>query len=507
MYPRFSYRRVLASLAACALALVLVPAAASAAPCEVDLVDSGSFEWDINDSDASVGDGEHLPSGRSDAFDTFSELFIDTGSGFTEYSNPNTSGCTTEENDRELIFPADDIGGLDVSRKVLVPDSGLAFARWLDILHNPTSNPITLDMQYFGEPGSDGDGFIVGTSSGDTSLDAADNWMAWSDDDGSSGDPDETHNWDGSVQGAFDRADDRDVDFGSDDDLTVSYDDIVVQPGQTLIYMHVESMRTTDADAASAGATLGDAPADVMAGLTDAERNQVQNWNLRDRDGDGVEDQNDNCPTVANSDQTDTDGDGQGDACDSDDDNDGISDAAEQEIGTNPKSADTDGDGKGDRDDQCPKVSGQGADGCPVAASTAQEIIAADSTPPVVRLSSRRGISARTLLRGFNTAVNCSEDCVARLRLLGATRSGDARLARGFNRTLAREFLRFGEGRRTVKVRPCERRSNARRQSTSCLRRLGAELRRAGRITVKLQVVVKDRSGNTNRETRSISVR
>ncbi len=63
-----------------------------------------------------------------------------------------------------------------------------------------------------------------------------------------------------------------------------------------------------------------------------------------DTDNDGILNTVDNCPVVANADQRNTDLDDAGDACDSDDDNDGVTDAAEDELGTDPLVADTDGD-------------------------------------------------------------------------------------------------------------------------------------------------------------------
>ena len=69
-----------------------------------------------------------------------------------------------------------------------------------------------------------------------------------------------------------------------------------------------------------------------------------------DFDSDTVENPFDNCPSDANTDQLDTDDDGDGNACDADDDDDGMSDTDEETYGfdpLDPADADEDADGDG----------------------------------------------------------------------------------------------------------------------------------------------------------------
>jgi hypothetical protein len=127
-----------------------------------------------------------------------------------------------------------------------------------------------------------------------------------------------------------------------------------------------------------------------------------------DTDADGVADEDDNCPpnssnpkTAYNPDQADNDQDRRGDLCDLDDD----------------------GDSRLDRDDNCPRASnseqtdkdgdgiGTACDPQEIPAAPAEAAFTADTTKPVVRLTSSSRRSTADALGGLATGVSCSEAC------------------------------------------------------------------------------------------------
>jgi hypothetical protein len=172
----------------------------------VELVDSAEFEWDISEA-GFIGDGRHVPTGRSDAYDGFGYLYLsaDDGATYTQWINPDPLGCTYEDDGREVVFPADTaaVPGLEIRRKVFVPATGLPFARWIDSLTNTSAAAVTVRLRWGGNLGSDSSTGVTGSSSGDFEIDVADRWAGTS----GGGDPDLAHVWGTVLPNAVDAAD------------------------------------------------------------------------------------------------------------------------------------------------------------------------------------------------------------------------------------------------------------------------------------------------------------
>lgn len=505
--------RLIAGLALTAIALLASSAAEShAASCDLTfanpgLVDSAGFEWNLEQT-SRVNDAIHMGTSRSDAFDAGGRLLVSTNPalGFSEYTNPDTSGCVMEDDGREIAYPADtgSIPGLSIRRKIYVPSAGTGFARTLDVFENTSGSAISVTMRFSSNMGSDGFTGVDETSSGDAVIGSADRWATTSHTDPNELDPPVAHVWDQARGAPVDTSDLAGQFAGEDptnavsvENVTAEYQGVVIPAGATFAYMHLLAARLDRPGTRAAAAQLGTGPGEVFTGLSDPEIRALRNW-TPDGDGDGRIDGNDNCAAVANGDQADLDGDGAGDACDGDDDGDGLSDAVEATIGTNPRAGDSDLDGRADGADACPTRASASADGCPPAPDPGpNEPPPADPGPAPDRLPPRFAISgtpatttrAALLRRGVSGTLTPNEPVRFDVQLLASLRR--IRAATAGDLVLAQTSITLAGGARTFAVRVPKR-----------LR--GAVGRRA---TLRLRVTAIDAAGNRTTRTRRIKVR
>jgi Ca2+-binding RTX toxin-like protein len=247
-----------------------------AAPCgdgggEVLLRDSAGWPWDLSD-DGSVDNG------LGDAFDGFPGIEV----GGSSYSGAPANSCTHEDGGREIAYPEDLLGGLQVSRKVFVPATGIAFARFLSLLRNDTAAPVTTTYQFTGNLGSDSSTAIEATSSGDKTAAVGDVWAVSHDTADSPPEPEDPvvlQVWAGTAPGAPQGITSIAWPSTGDDAPEVNWD-VTVPPGATFVFMHVVGQRIALTPALADVQQLAAGAPDVFVGMSTAEKAALRNWVL-----------------------------------------------------------------------------------------------------------------------------------------------------------------------------------------------------------------------------------
>jgi Carboxypeptidase regulatory-like domain len=182
-------------------------------------------------------------------------------------------------NNRQLVIKQDTpISGLTVSRKVFVPQNGY-FARYLEIVENRTSSPITAKVAvklaegaYIGNNSESSQ--IVTTSSGDTSLQASgpnkDNWLVFG--------PTRSIIL-SNPQGAI-TADS--ITFGSVSrpNIVATWSNLSVPPGGKVVLMHFVVQQINNAGAIASATRLTQLPPEALQGLSVDEIGATVNFAL-----------------------------------------------------------------------------------------------------------------------------------------------------------------------------------------------------------------------------------
>jgi Ca2+-binding RTX toxin-like protein len=218
-----------------------------------DLFDSVGFRWDIQQN-GSIGDG------TNDAYD----------GGLNLNDFPFFETAQTEDNDREIVIGAATVNGVEVRRKIYVPEDQ-SWARFLEIVTNTSSSTVDYTVNLSTNLGSNGETVLVNTSNGDTVFNTDDNWLVTDDFDGS-GDPTMLHviaGEDGSL-----RPNTASLSF---DDVNFAYN-LTLDPGQTLIVMHFAAQNPDQATALAKAPELTDLELDALAGMSEEELQQVVNF-------------------------------------------------------------------------------------------------------------------------------------------------------------------------------------------------------------------------------------
>jgi hypothetical protein len=190
---------------------------------------------------------------------------------------------TVEQSGREIVTRQNGLAGLNVTRKLFVPATGY-FSRQLEVLSNPTLDPITVDVRV--TSGMLGGLNVVGTSSGDSFLSladpaTADRWVVV--DDLSDGDPALIGGQPATAfaftgAGAAAPAGLASYTLSNPAQLQVGWNHVVVPPGGTVSLLHFAAQQTSRAAAAASVDRLSQLPPEALEGLTADEIAAIVNF-------------------------------------------------------------------------------------------------------------------------------------------------------------------------------------------------------------------------------------
>jgi len=210
----------------------------------------------------------------------------------------NPSGTyTLADGGRSVVLPAVSIAGLNVSREIFVPATGGNFVRFLNVFTNPTLNPITVDITIGGNLGSNGLTIVTGSSDGDNLAEPTDTWFTTDDSNNGAGDPSLGHVLQG--LGASETLDSithsflgtpfnyfyGTLTFPADgvyrvDSFFDIFTNVTIDPGETVSIMLFGIQDSNNANAIAEATSLATLPSVALAGLTQAERSQIINFNV-----------------------------------------------------------------------------------------------------------------------------------------------------------------------------------------------------------------------------------
>jgi hypothetical protein len=234
----------------------------------VRLYDANATGFDI-DANGRLSDSSVLRQSAGGGM----RLEIDTGGATTAFAG-NAIG-TLEAGGRQVVTRQQGLAGLDVTRRIYVPIDGY-FARYVDVLSNPGSSPITANVWVTSFTSSSNT--LVATSSGDATLDVADaatadRWLTADDGNATSGVPALAFVFDGAggtTRAAF-------AAFAPSNSAVWRWDGVTVPAGGSVAFMYFVSEQQTRDAAQATAERLVQLPPEALANLRQDEIAIVQN--------------------------------------------------------------------------------------------------------------------------------------------------------------------------------------------------------------------------------------
>jgi IPTL-CTERM motif len=240
---------------------------------------------------ASTASGGTTSSTLNDAFDGYQSMCLSLNHAITapcETGNANfviynkndaapTSECLGSVSgvNRQLVFPVQTSGNIQMFRKVFVPDND-QFGRWLNYFTNTGGTAQTVTMMTSNNLGSDNNTVITATSTGSLTPSTSDLWVATFQNftGHTTSDPRLGHVMQGTgaavpLSGIF---------FQNGNDNPYWGYTFTLNPGETKIIMNFVAAQPSRAAAASKAAELAGLPDNALQCVTTAERSEIVNF-------------------------------------------------------------------------------------------------------------------------------------------------------------------------------------------------------------------------------------
>ena len=245
------------------------------------LSDGNAFPFDINPG-AEINNGSDEIYG-GDFSSNRGGFLLDIVSGGTANRFTGSSLGSQQISGRQIAINQNGLAGLNVTRKVFVPQDGY-FARYLEILTNPGSSPVTVDVRITTNlySGNSLDA-VISTSSGDNVLDVSnpqnpDRWAVIDNSQNGKAGPAAGFAFDGS--GASTRV--GSVTFTTPlsytGQLVYQWSSVTIPAGGTVALMHFGVQQTSDGSAEASVSRLIQLPPEALVGLTAQEIGEIQNF-------------------------------------------------------------------------------------------------------------------------------------------------------------------------------------------------------------------------------------
>ena len=271
-----------------AVAIVDIQLLNNAVNLPTNLWDASDFFFNVQ-SDGSILDGTNSAYGGDFGANRGGFLLDVIAAGTPNRFTGNGFG-TTEQNGREIVIRQNALAGLNVTRKVFLPQDGY-FARYLEILTNPGTTPVTIDLRVTSNVRPfNGSPAIQASSSGDKALDVSDpinpdRWIVIGD--VFDGDPflnccflpalAFTFDGVGAADHAASATYTSNPNF-SPGQLIVTWSNITIPAGGTVAYMHFGAQQVSRVSAAASADRLDQLSPESLVGLSPDEITEIRNF-------------------------------------------------------------------------------------------------------------------------------------------------------------------------------------------------------------------------------------